>query len=222
MSGKANFLFFIAIIVVLGIIVLFFGNGGKYSSGVNYFLSLVNNNQGGKATEYVLYKFTEKDWESMIKLVDNESEKIPPIYIMLVSDYVYTKDKDKAIVYYYTGRLRAKEDVYMCKDKSAAQQIYMYPKAAPETLAYAEERIFAQNDKQYLADVLQQALDWDMAHPKRYDPTWACYHGISNFYKKGKPELVSKQEQEEIIRQERENVEKTIEQLKSGEFDLKI
>ena len=72
-----------------------------------------------------------------------------------------------------------------------------------------------------MANVLQKALDWDKSHPKRYDPTWACYHGISNFYKEGKPELVSEQERENVIKTQREYVENTIKDLKSGKFDLK-
>lgn len=215
-----NFLWIVLIIIVSLVSVKFIENN-SYSDGVKYFLSLVENNEGAKATGFVLNNFSSKDWESLVKLIDRESEKIPSLYIMLVSDYVYTKDKDKAVEYFYIGRLRAKEDVFMCKDTTARQQIYIYPKAAPNTLTYAEQRIFVQNDKEYLANVLQKALKWDKSHPKRYDPTWACYHGINTFIKPGKPELVSKEEREKIIQTERQYVENTIRDLKADKINLK-
>ena len=213
----------VVITIILIIVVLLcaknFG-GNSYSNGVKQLLTLIENNEGGRATELVMTSFTDEDFKSLVKLIDNENEKIPPLYIMLVSDYIYKNDKDKAIKYFYIGRLRAKEDVFMCADTTARQQIYIYAQAAPKTLDYASQRIFEKNDKEFLAEVLQNALDWDKSHPKRFDPTWACYHGISAFTKSGKPELVSEQEREEIIRNQRKNVEDTIYELKTGDKDL--
>ncbi len=211
----------VLVIVVIAIFAVIFANmNNSYTMGVKQLIYLIENNEGAKATELFLYSFKEKDYESLIKLIDKENEKIPPLYIMLVSDYIYTKNKDKAIENFYIGRLRAKEDVFMCKDTTARQQLYLYSNAAPETVRYAEQRIFIQNDKEFLAKVLKKALDWDKSHPKRHDPTWACYHGIDSFYKSGKPELVSEQERGKIILNERANVMDAIKELKTSNRNL--
>lgn len=186
----------------------------SYSDGVKQFLYLIENNQSAKASEYLSTRFTEQDWKSYQNLIEKNSEKVPSFYIITVADYVYKTDKDKAVEYYYRGMLRAKEDVLMCVDTTARQQFNIWPRVAPKTVRYVSERVFEQNDKAYLANALQKALDWDKSHSKRYDPSWACYHGINVFIENGKPKLVSKKEQKEIIEKERTSVENAIRELK--------
>ena len=74
----------------------------------------------------------------------------------------------------------------MCEDNTAKGQLNIYPTLAPKTLKYLSTKI---NNKKYVANLMQKTLDWDIAHPNRYNPIWACYHGISA-HTNGQPKLI--------------------------------
>ena len=95
-----------------------------------------------------------------------------------LADYVFKTDKDKAVFFFYFGKLRATEDVLMCKDETARAQLSVYPLMAQDTLNYMSTKY---NDINYLPAVLQKTIDWDNANPERVSPIWSCYHGLDAF-----------------------------------------
>ena len=110
-----------------------------------------------------------------------------PLYYIAMADYIFEIDKEKAVFWYFIGRLRSTQDVFMCADESARAQIGIYPMFAQKTLQYASR------DLNKLRCVLIRAMLWDSVHFKRQSPKWSCYHGVDAMLVE--PELVSKKEQ---------------------------
>ena len=163
-----------------------------------------------------IYKnLTDTEKEEFVKYLEKYPEKFPPLFFIITADYVFQTDKDKAIFFYYLGKLRAVEDVYLCEDKTARGQINMYSMLAPKTLQYyaTDDKMY---DPQYSIDILQKTLDWDDAHPKRLNPIWACYHGIESF--SHKPNLVEESEFPKIRNEVRAEVQTAIEKRKDKNF----
>ena len=125
-----------------------------------------------------------------------------------MADHVYKTNKYKAAIYYYFGRLRATEDISLCKDSTAKAQIAVYPQFAPKTLGYIKEQ-----GESYAISVIEKALELDLKYSKReYDPIWPCYHGMSAF--NGKPELIPEKDFAEKIAETRADIQKALEKHK--------
>ena len=119
--------------------------------------------------------------------MDFHSGDFIPLYYIAMADYIFEIDRDKAIFWYFVGRLRSTQDVFMCTDESARAQIATYPMFAQKTLH------FASDDLGKLQKILVKAMLWDSVHFKRQSPKWSCYHGFQTVFME--PELVSKKEQ---------------------------
>lgn len=157
------------------------------------------------SAEDSLKNLSPKEKDEFLEYVKTNNATIPPLYYIKMADYVYKTDKDQAALWYYIGKVRAYEDVKMCKDKTSQAQLNIYPQFAPKTVKY----IFSKSqDKTYFADLMQQTLDWDIQHPQRVSPIWACYQGISGQSKQ--PELVSEQQKTKVIEQVRSELMDTI------------
>lgn len=128
-----------------------------------------------------------QELKSVVDWMDMHSGDFVPLYYIAMADYVLQIDKDKAVFWYFVGRLRSTVDVFMCADESARAQIGIYPMFAQKTLAQAS------SDLNQLRRVLVKAMVWDMFHPKKQSPKWSCYHGIHAMFME--PELVPKKEQ---------------------------
>lgn len=137
--------------------------------------------------DYVMdtyYSLSDSEMDEFVAYLEEYPENFPPFFYILTADHIYKKDKDKALLWYFIGTIRSYEDVCMCKDITARSQIQVYPMIAAKTTEYLQTKGEA------IPDIVQTALDWDKTHKDRFDPTWACYHGMNAFYQK--PELVSK------------------------------
>ena len=202
----------VTLVIFLAIVGLVLYNNYSYSKNVKELVKDCENNNAAEAMGLYYNSFSDKDKDDLVRLINNNSEKIPPLFIILSAEHIYKTDKDKAVLYYYIGKLRTKEDVYMCEDKTSRQQMFIYPNLARNTVIYSDLRISKNHDKKFLADVLQKALDWDISHPKRYNAIWACYHGVTALY--SEPKLVNADLQKKIIEDERKSVKEAIEQLR--------
>lgn len=142
-----------------------------------------------KASEFreTASKLNNNELKSVVDWMDMHSGDFVPLYYIAIADYVLEIDKDKAVFWYFVGRLRSTQDVFMCADESARAQIGIYPMFAPKTLQYAS------GDLKKLRATLVRAMMWDSVHFKKQSPKWSCYHGINAMFME--PELVSKKEQ---------------------------
>ena len=102
-------------------------------------------------------------------------DKVTPITYIALADYIYHTSKEDALFWYFVGRIRATEDIMMCTDESASQQVAYYPMLAEDTMSYFRE--LGKNASRIMA----KAVDWDEQHPQRVNPKWACYHGMQVF-----------------------------------------
>ena len=121
--------------------------------------------QMSDAEKEKLYKYT----------LANPGKTIPITYIAL-ADYISKTNKDDGLFWYFVGRIRSYEDVSMCTDESATQQIAYYPMLAEKTMEY-----FGSLSKSNASKLMEKAVNWDIAHPDRVNPKWACYHGMQVF-----------------------------------------
>ena len=143
--------------------------------------------KNGKVTNYYakqdpiryaqsIIKMSDKDKEKLYKYAKKHPNKVKPITYIALADYIYETSKEDALFWYFVGRIRSTVDVMMCTDDSNNQQIAYYPLLATKTMNF-----FATNDKQEVSKIMKKAIEWDIAHPKRINPKWACYHGIQIF-----------------------------------------
>lgn len=138
-----------------------------------------------------------KEKREIIKWIDENPDKVIPLYYIIFADEIFQTDKEKAALWYSIGRLRAIQDVKMCKDTSAASQITVYAMIAPNTSDY----IIKQGNA-YILQMLEKAVAFDEAHATRQNPIWACYHGMQAF--KGKPETLPMSEYKKIQKETNE------------------
>ena len=141
----------------------------------------------GNITNYYAKQDPIRYAQSIVNMTDTEKKKlfeytmqnhdktIPITYIAL-ADYVYKTNKNDALFWYFVGRIRSTEDLYMCTDESARQQVAYYPMLAENTMTY-----FAKQDRSEASKIMAKALAWDESHPARVNPKWACYHGMEIF-----------------------------------------
>ena len=197
----------IVILSAIVVITLLILSSSPISSGkVNKVISMAKNNDV-KAID-IFKTFSDKEIEQFEKYLDKKPNEIPPVYFIIMADKILDTNKDKAAIYYYFGRIRATEDVFLCKDKISRTQISVYPKMAPKTLAYLSD-----NSNSYKVKVVEKALSLDKKYSGRfYNPIWACSYGLGAFGKK--PELIPKNEQLYTIREVRDNIKKSLEMYK--------
>ena len=158
------------------------------SPKVQQLIDFSEKNEASEAAN-LLAQLSTKEKDELANYIEFNSDKVPPVYFIIMADHIYKSDKDKAALWYYIGKFRSYQDTLMCKDKTTQSQLEVYPMLAPKTLKYVATKV---NDKAYIANLMQKALDWDIAHPQRVNPIWACYHGISAFM--NKPELLPESE----------------------------
>ncbi len=202
-------IFLLTIIISLNCLVI-----NAYTIYSPKIINMAKYSQSGNNTKALgIYKtLSNSEKDELVKYLEKYPEKFPPIFYILVADYIYATDKDKAVLWFYIGKIRSYQDVFMCKDKTSRGQLVFYPQMAPKTLQYMSQK---SSDTKYTTNILQQSLDWDDAHPNRISPIWACYHGIEAYTKK--PELVPKEEYPKIKKQIREQIETTIKSHKDSE-----
>ena len=155
--------------------------------------------------EDALKDLTTKEKDELVQYIEANYTSVPPLYYIKMADHVLKTDKDKAALWFYIGKVRAYEDVMMCKDKTAQSQLDILQYFAPKTTKY----IFSKNkDKSYMADLLQKVLDWDISHKNRTNPIWACYQGISASTKT--PELKSEDLRQKVLDNVRDELNESI------------
>lgn len=155
----------------------------KLSTNVNQMVNYAKN--GDNYNSVTLFKqFNDKEKNELINFIEQNPGEIPPIFFVMLADTVYKTDKDKAVFFYNFGKVRAAEDVKMCKDTTAAQQIMMYSMIAPETIKYMQTK---NKDYKYIDNLYNKIIVWDNKYTERISPIWSCYHGIQAFSQK--PEL---------------------------------
>ena len=165
----------------------------KYSKRIANLVYLTNSGVAADAMK-VFDSLNNDELDELVDFLDKYPEKLPPFFYMSIADHIYKTDKDKAVEWYYIGALRALEDAFACKDTTARRQIGIYPMLAPDTVEYGTTKF---KDADYKYRIIKKAVNWDIAHSKRYDPIWACYHGIEAFEKQ--PQVVSYSERKKII-----------------------
>lgn len=198
---------FLILMIISSCVALYTELTEKHSYKVQLIIDYSKNDENGKAAQ-VFNDLNQKELNEFEKYLSKNPKDVPPIYFILMADYVFTKNKDKAVLWYYIGRVRSTEDVMMCVDSSAAEQINLYPFMAPKTLGYLAKIEPKEKLEKYLGKIYAKALAWDISHPERVSPRWACYHGLQAFDKA--PELKSDSEFENIQKEIRDSVKKNI------------
>lgn len=146
------------------------------------------------AEAHNLYKaFNNSEIKEFAQYLEQNPGALPPLYFIIIADEVYKTDKDKAVFLYNFGKIRAIEDVRMCKDTSASQQTMFYGMMAPNTLSYMQSKA---TDVNYVSEIYNNIIKWDNKYTNRVSPIWACYHGIQAF--NGEPELLPASEFKKI------------------------
>lgn len=174
------------------------------SPKVQQLIDFSEKNEASEAAN-LLAQLSTKEKDELANYIEFNSDKVPPVYFIIMADHIYKSDKDKAALWYYIGKFRSYQDTLMCKDKTTQSQLEVYPMLAPKTLKYVATKV---NDKAYIANLMQKALVWDIAHPQRVNPIWACYHGISAFM--NKPELLPESEYTVIQTKVRNEIKESI------------
>ncbi len=182
----------------------------KLSPKVAKMVKYAQQNQVNEASK-LLKDFNKKETNEFVNYLESNPGSLPPVYFVIIADYVYNKDKDKAVFFYNFGKIRAMEDVRMCKDTSARQQTYMYGWMAPETIKYMKSK---GTDAEYIDAIYKKIFEWDSKYTDRVSPIWSCYHGIQAF--SGKPELLPDSEFPKIqaeLQNEYKNIGQKIKEL---------
>ncbi len=156
----------------------------KLSPKVKQIIKYAKKNNMSQSIE--LYRtFNKKEVNEFAQYLERNPGKLPPLYFVMTADQVYDTDKDKAVFMYNFGKIRAMEDVRMCKNTSAKHQIMFYGLMAPKTLKYMQSKAA---DTDYVSALYNKVIEWDNLYTDRVSPAWACYHGIQTFSRR--PELL--------------------------------
>jgi len=186
-----------------------------FSPKVREMIKYAEQNRTDKAID--LFKsFSLKEMNEFENFLETNPEKLPPIYFIASADKIFNKNKDKAVLWYFIGKIRSTEDVLMCEDKSARAQLSVYPLLAQNTLKYAAGITEKSGNYDYIAEKLEKALAWSDAHPQRVSPVWSCYHGMQVFIKNEPPKLLPENEFPKIQKQMREDIKKSIQKHKNN------
>ncbi len=168
----------------------------KLSGNVKKAIKYMETGQNELAVQAVKnFDFYEKN--EFINYIKENPDKTVPVFYIIMSDEIYKTSKDEATFWFSFGKLRAVEDVKMCKDASAGQQVAIYGMLAQNTVKYMNEK-----GNQYMLEQLEKAVEKDEKTPLRPEPKWACYHGISAF--SGKVDTLPQSEFENIKKETRE------------------
>ncbi len=169
----------------------------KLSENVKKAIKYMETGQNGLAVQAVKnFDFYEK--KDFINYIKENPDKTVPVFYIIMADEIYKTNKDEAVFWFSFGKLRAVEDVRMCKDESAGQQVAIYGMLARNTVKYMNEK-----GNQYILEQLEKAVEKDEKTLLRPAPTWACYHGISAF--SGKVDTLPQSKFEDIKKETREN-----------------
>lgn len=190
-----------------------FGKQQALSPKVKEMTEYAAQNRADKAIS-LFKEFNAKEMSEFANFLESNPEKLPPIYFIASADSIFTKNKDKAVLWYFIGKIRSTEDVSMCVDKSAAAQLSAYPLLAQNTLKYAADITEKSGNYNYISKKLEKALAWSDSHPQRVSPIWSCYHGIQVFIKNEPPKLLPENEFPKIQKQIRDDIKKSIEKHK--------
>lgn len=204
MIKKSFFAILIVMVLLVSICGLTVSAAQKLSPKVKQLADYAKELESGKAID-TYSQLSSKERDELAVYLEANSQNFPPLFFMIMADHVYKSDKDKALEWYYIGKIRSYEDVYMCKDKTAQAQVSQYPKLAPKTLRYLSTKL---QDKKYIAKILKKALDWDISHSDRIDPVWACYHGLSAFSQE--PELIDQKKRSDVYKKFRKEMQDMI------------
>ena len=208
MKLKLCLLVIIFLAIVLSANYIFAKDSVKISPRVKQIITYSQNGENGKAV--LLYKqLNPKEIDELTKYLEMNPGSLPPIYFVMLSDNTYDKDKDKAVFFYSFGKTRAMEDVSMCKDTTARQQMYMYGMMAPKTVNYMTSK---NKDYDYIENLYNKVIEWDNKYTDRISPIWACYHGIQAFQKQ--PELLPESEFPKIQKEIQDNLKNVSKNLK--------
>lgn len=147
----------------------------ELSINVQKMIYLAQQNKAVEASN--VYKdFKNSEIKEFAQYLEENPGSLPPFYFVVISDFIYKTDKDKAVFFYNFGKARAIEDTRMCKDKSAMQQLFVYGMMAPDTVKYMQSKA---SESGYINNVFNKVIEWDNKYTNRVSPIWACYHGIS-------------------------------------------
>lgn len=200
------------VLVFLGLIIganyIFAKDTVKTSPKVKQIISYSKKGENDKAvTEFK--QLTPKELDELTNYIEANPGSLPPIYFVMLADNIYEKDKDKAVFFYSFGKVRATEDVRMCKDTSAREQLYIYSMIAPKTVTYMSGK---NKDYDYIDNLYKKVIEWDNKYKDRVSPIWACYHGIQAFQKS--PELLPDSEFINIQKEVQDNIKNVSQKLK--------
>lgn len=205
-----KFLILISLFMFFSVSEVNANDNAKLSNNVKQLIKYAKQNNMYKATEK--YKsFTENEFNQFVEYLEKNPGELPPIYFVIVADQVYAYDKDKAVFMYNFGKVRALEDVKMCKDQSARQQTFFYGLMAPKTLEYMQSKA---TDMEYVSNVYSKIIEWDNIYSNRVSPIWACYHGIQAFDKE--PELLPDNEFKKIKAETHESLKNIAKVIKDA------
>lgn len=121
-------------------------------------------------------QLTIEEKEKILDDAFQNPQKYEPLYYTALSNVYLKTDKDKAAFSYMLGLLRSTQDVSMCKDITARSLISVYPTIANDTAEYISKM-----DNEKYKKIKKEVVNWDIAHKERYNPQWACYHGLESF-----------------------------------------
>lgn len=210
MKNKVVFIFLFVIAFIAGSfnVMSAYSNHDENSPFVKQFLEEANAKHYGNAVR-IFNRFNSSEKDEVREYIEKNPTALPPCYFMFMADHIYKKDKNLALRWYYIGKFRSFEDANLCADSTATAQVSFYPSFAPKTVKYLKSKI---KNKEYVAKILQNALDWDKNHTQRPDPKWACYHGMSIY--SGEPELIESAKFDETINKVRNDIQNSINQYK--------
>lgn len=199
------------VVLLLGLVVHASRDLERYSEKVQSIAKYFEVGQNDKAMD-VYNSLSDNEKNEFVDFLEEYPDKLPPLFFITTADHVYKTDKDKAVFFYFLGKLRAAEDVVLCKDTTAASQLGVYPMLAQNTLRYVASKI---EDGDYSIDFMQKTLDWDDSHPKRFNSKWACYHGIEAF--SHDPELIDEKDFNKKRNEVRAQVQEAIDRRRNRE-----
>ncbi len=137
-------------------------------------------------------------------VLTSKAMDLEPIYFFFLADRVFSRNKEKAVFWFFTGTIRSYYDAFRCKDKTARSGLGYLQAFAPKTAKYVSS---TKNKSQFYPAAVK-ALDWDEKHPSTNSPVWICKHGISAI--KGKIEIYPEEDWASIRREQRDRFRKSL------------
>ncbi|MBF0163004.1 MAG: hypothetical protein HQM01_00650 [Magnetococcales bacterium] len=107
----------------------------------------------------------------LIPELEEEANKIPPLYIVELSRRLWPTDKAKAMEWFVVGMARAEYDALRCRDKSARQGVGLLPAFAHEVASGSRQ------NRQAFSDAGRRALQRADLYVDEISPMWICKQG---------------------------------------------